>query len=71
MSQEVSSDQVIRALQEASLRWAWYVRKYGGIPPEEQIHLAMAATGLRNDAEAVEVLAEAGELNEFFLRGCR
>ena len=72
MSHEASSDQPLyRALQEASFRLAWYVRKYGRIPPQEQIRLAIAATGLQNDAEAVELLAEAREINEYFLKWCR
>jgi hypothetical protein len=60
-------DNFSRALDEAALRLAWYIKVYGPIPNDDLIKLQTAATGMREDREAQQLLDEARSIKEYLV----
>jgi hypothetical protein len=55
------------ALKEAAVRLAWYIKSYGAIPAADMVKLYLYASGLRHDAEAIELLDEAESIKEYLI----
>jgi hypothetical protein len=71
MPEAIASTKVLdRALSEASIRLAWYLKAHGGIPPAELAKLGGIATGLWPVAEAVEMRTEAENIKSYLLDIC-
>jgi hypothetical protein len=62
----MTKDIIEKALNEATLRLAWYLKTYGGIPVAEFAKLTLAGHGLRND----ELLDDARVIKEQLLSIC-
>jgi hypothetical protein len=63
----VSFETTDKALQEAAIRLAWYLKKFGGMPDLEIGKLALAARGLQRSTETDELLAQAREIKDYLL----
>jgi hypothetical protein len=56
-----------KAMDEAALRLAWYIRTYGPIPNGDLIKLRAVTTGLREDRETKQLLDEARSIKEYLV----